>query len=105
MAKTSTSNKHNTSWFNDDCRKAIRLRKSAFRKFNKQPTTTNLNDFKILRAKTRKHIKEAKKKSWQNYVNQLGSSTKTNINLEDDYENLRKTPTNHSQTPHKKQRA
>ena len=23
IAKTSTSNKHNTPWFNDDCRKAI----------------------------------------------------------------------------------
>ena len=50
----------------------------ALRKFNKQPTTTKFNDFKLLRAKTRKLIKEAKKKNWQNYVNQLGSSTKTN---------------------------
>ena len=44
-AKTSTSNKHNTSWFNDESRKAIRLRKAALRKFNKQPITTNLNNF------------------------------------------------------------
>ena len=77
--KTSTSNKHKAPWFNDDYRKAICLRKAALHKFNKQPTTTNLNDFKLLRAKTRKLIKEAKMKSWQNYVNQLGSSTKTNI--------------------------
>ena len=69
IAKLSTSNKHKTPWFNDDCRKAIRLRKAALRKFNKQPTSTNLNDFNLLRAKTRKLIKEAKKKSWQNYVN------------------------------------
>ena len=42
MRKTSTSNKHKTPWFNDDCRKAIRLRNAALRKFNKQPTITNL---------------------------------------------------------------
>ena len=78
IAKTSISNKHNTSSFNDDCRKAINLCKSALRKFNKQPTTTNLNNFKLLGARSRKLIKEAKKKIWQNYVNQLGSPTKTN---------------------------
>ena len=78
IAKISTSNKHNTPWFNDDCRKAICLRKAALYKFNKQPTPTNLNSFKLLRAKIQKLIKEAKKKSWQNYVNQVGSSTKTN---------------------------
>ena len=38
----------------------------------------NLNAFKLLRAKTRKIIKEVKKKSWQTYVSQLGSSTRTN---------------------------
>ena len=78
IRKTSTSNKHKTPSFNDYCRKAIRQSKAALRKFYKQPTITNLNDFKLLRAKTRKLIKEAKKKSWQNYVNLLGSSTKTN---------------------------
>ena len=81
ITKTSTSNKHKTPWFNDDCRKAIHLFKAALCKFNKQPTTTNLNDFKLLRAKTCKLIKETKKKSWQNYVNQLGSSTKANTIL------------------------
>ena len=75
---TSASNKHNTPWFDNDCRIAIRLCKAALWKFNKEPTTINLNAFKLLRAKTSKIIKEAKKKSWWNYVNQLGSSTRTN---------------------------
>ena len=94
IAKTSTLNKNNALWFNDDCRKAICLYKAALCKFNNQPTTTNLNDFKLLRAKTWKLIKEAKKKSWQNcqptellYQNQP--------NLKDDKENLQKTLTNH----------
>ena len=33
IAKSSNSNKHNTPWFNDDCWKAIRLRKAALHKF------------------------------------------------------------------------
>ena len=77
-AKTSTSNKYSTPWLNDDCRTAIRLCKAAFQKFNKDTITYNLNAFKILRVKTRKIIKEVKKKSWQNYVNQLSFSTRTN---------------------------
>ena len=44
----------------------IRLHKVALWKFNKYPITINLNAFKFLRAKTRKIINEAKKKSWQN---------------------------------------
>ena len=44
----------------------------------KEPLTSNLNSFKLLRAKARKTIKQAKKISWQNYINKLISSTKTN---------------------------
>ena len=43
------------SWFNDDCKTAIRSRKAALRKFNLQPSAENLNNFKIHRAKTRSH--------------------------------------------------
>ena len=51
IAKTSASNKHSTPWFNDDCRTAISVCKAALWKFNKEPTTNNLNAFKLLRAK------------------------------------------------------
>ena len=79
IAKTSASNKLSTPWFKDDSRIAIRLRWAALRKFNKEPTTNNLDAFKFFQGENKKKtIKEAKKKSWQNYVNQLGSSTRTN---------------------------
>ena len=72
-----TSNKkHNKSWFNDDCKTAIRSRKAALRKFNLQPSAENLNNFKIHRAKTRV-IKTSKKTSWQNCFNKLKSSSKS----------------------------
>ena len=66
IPKTSSNKKHNTSWFNDDCKTAIRSRKPALRKFNLQPSAENLNNFKIHRAKTRRVIKISKKTSWRN---------------------------------------
>ena len=39
----------------------IQQRNVAFRKFNKEPSTSNLNTFKLLRAKARKIIKQTKK--------------------------------------------
>ena len=77
IPKTSSNKKHNKSWFNDDCKTAIRSRKAALRKFNLQPSAENLNNFKIHRAKTRRVIKISKKTSWRNYVNKLKSSSKS----------------------------
>ena len=78
IPKTSPSNRHNTPWFNHECKIAIRLRNATLCKFKNKPLTGNLNSFKLLKAKARKTIKLAKKISWQNYVNKLNSSTKTN---------------------------
>ena len=77
IPKTSSNKKHYKSWFNDDCKTAIRSRKAALRKFNLQPSAENLNNFKIHRAKTRRVIKTSKKTSWRNYVNKLKSSSKS----------------------------
>ena len=77
IPKTSSNKKHNKSWFNDDCKTAIRSRKAALRKFNLQPSAENLNNFKIHRAKTRRVIKISKKTSWRNYINKLKSSSKS----------------------------
>ena len=78
IPKTSPTNRRNTPWFNDECRGVIQQRNAALRKFNKEPSTINLNTFKQIQAKARKTIKQTKKISWQNYVNKLNSSTKTN---------------------------
>ena len=77
IPRTSSNKKYNKSWFNDDCKTAIRSRKAALRKFNLQPSAENLNNFKIHRAKTRRVIKSSKKTSWRNYVNNLKSSSKS----------------------------
>ena len=78
IPKTSPTNKRNTPWFNDECRVVIQQRNAALRKLNKEPSTSILITFKLLRAKARKIIKQTKKISYQNYVNKLNSSTQTN---------------------------
>ena len=77
IPRASSNKKHNKSWFNDDCKTAIRSHKAALRKFNIQPSAENLNNFKIHRAKSRRVIKTSKKTSWSNYVNKLKSSSKS----------------------------
>ena len=71
MDKTSiphnpTTYKRERPRFSKECKQAIHLRRAALRKFNTEPTTSNLISFKFHRANARKIIKEAKKKSWQN---------------------------------------
>ena len=69
-----TTHKRDSPWFSKKCKQAIRLRRAALRKFNTEPTTPNLISFKFRRANAHKIIKEAKKKSWQNYVSKLNTS-------------------------------
>ena len=69
-----TTHKRDRPWFSKECKYAIRLRQAALRKFNTEPTTSNLISFKFRRANARKSIREAKKKSWQNYVSKLNTS-------------------------------
>ena len=63
-----TIHKRDRPWFSKECKQAIRLRRVALQKFNTEPTTSNLISFKFHQANARKIIREAKKKSWQNYV-------------------------------------
>ena len=70
-----TIHKRDRPWFSKECKQAIRLRRAALRKFNTEPTTSNLISFKFHRANARKIIREAKKKSWQNYVSKLNTSS------------------------------
>ena len=73
IPKTSTNSKRNRPWFNDECKNSIRERRAAIRKFEIRPTSENLQYVKIFRAKARRTIRHAKKKSWQSYVSRLNS--------------------------------
>ena len=76
VPKTSTSPKCITNpWYDDDCKKAIKERKKALRKFNRYPTAENLNTFKILRARARKILKEKQRTCWRHYVSSINAHT------------------------------
>ena len=51
----------------------------AFNKAKRKPTTENLVEFKKIRAKFRRIIKESKKQSWQTYISIITNKTPTNI--------------------------
>ena len=65
IPKSSTRSKRRNPWFNDECKTAINKRKSALRKFNKNPSRENHMHSKLTRAKARRTIKDAKRTSWR----------------------------------------
>ena len=74
IPKTSANPKRpNKPWFDNDCKQGIKQRKSALNKFDLRPTSDNLNNFLVFRAKARRTIKLSKRKSWQTYVSKLNS--------------------------------
>ena len=75
IPKTSINPKKSNPWYNDDCKEAIRQRKHALSKFCKYPTKENLKDVKVNRAKARRTIKAAKRKTWKSYVSKLNYKT------------------------------
>ena len=77
IPKTSTNPKKINPWYNDDCKEAIKQRKDTLSKFCKFPTHENLNTYRNSRAKARRTIKSAKRKSWRTYVSNLNYKTTT----------------------------
>ena len=61
------SKKKKKPWFNDDCKTSIQKRKQALQQ--------NLENFHVFRAKSRRTIRESKRKSWKQYVSRLNSRT------------------------------
>ena len=67
--------KRNRPWFDDESKKAVRKRNASLRKFEIRPTNENLQNYKIMRAKARRTIRQSKRKSWQTYVSKINSNT------------------------------
>ena len=77
--KTSTNPKHpGKPWFNDECKDAIKNRKKAERRFGKHPTSDNLRNFRIFRAKARRTLKQNRRNCWRNCVSKLNCHTPMN---------------------------
>jgi len=67
--------RHNTVWFNDTCKEAIKKRKKALKKAKSLPSSDNIQQYKIIRGHTRKTIKSTGRQSWQNFVSSINSRT------------------------------
>ena len=76
IPKTSTSPaKPHLPWDDQECKDARKDRKKAERKFNRQPTTQNLENVRIARAKARRITNHKRRDSWKNYVSKLTTRT------------------------------
>ena len=62
-------------WFDSEVKEAIKARKKSLRKFNSQPTEANLTEFKMLRARARRLVRQKKRHSWRSYISKLNSRT------------------------------
>ena len=69
--------KHNTIWCNEDCKAALKTRNiKALKRVQKHPSTQqNIENYRVIRAKTRRVIKMSKRHSWQTYVSKVNSRT------------------------------
>ena len=57
------------------CKEAIKKRKDNLKRFKQYSTKTNLNACKILRAKARRVIKQAKRSSWKDFISKINART------------------------------
>lgn len=62
-------------WFDLEVKVAIRDRRKALRKYHNRPIPENFDNFKILRARTRRLIRQKKRNTWKIFVSQLNSRT------------------------------
>ena len=64
-------------WWNNDCAIALKNRKSALKLLKQNGTSENLLNYRRLRAKAQWTLKQAKRKSWQDFLSKLQSNTPT----------------------------
>ena len=62
-------------WWNPDCTVAIRARKRALTLLQCHPTMDNLINYKRLRSRARRVMRDSKKSSWRAYISSLTHHT------------------------------
>ena len=91
------SGKRPKPWYNQEVREACQKTKAAHRRFFNNPTYQNYQHKKIMRAKSRRVIKNAKRKSWRKYVGNLNRQTK----IKKVWDMVRKISGKYNQQPYK----
>jgi len=62
-------------WFSKEVKEKIAGRRRAFRKAQIHPTASNIQQYNIDRAQTRKVIRQSKRASWAQYISKLNNRT------------------------------
>jgi len=62
-------------WFNADCKRAIAIRRRAYRRVHSNPSSSNITNYRLAKAQARNVTRENKRKSWAEYVTKLNSRT------------------------------
>ena len=65
-------------WWSEECNSVVRARNRAYKRLRKHLIESYAIEYKRLRAKARRVIKEAKKQSWRNFCGKLGPDTPIN---------------------------
>ena len=66
-----------TAWWNEETRQATKLKKQLYKKWLKDPTPQNKEQYQSARDACKQVIKQAKEKAWSEYSNQLEGMRKT----------------------------
>ena len=75
--KSGGQQKKMTSWWNEETRKATTLKKHLYKKWLKDPTPQNKEQYQSARDACKQVFKQAKEKAWSEYGNQLEDMRKT----------------------------
>ena len=65
----------NTVWFNSECKAAKRACRKALKRAKKSPSADNVENYRIIRAKSRRTLRASRRYSWQKYVSSINSRT------------------------------
>ena len=75
--KSGGQQKKATAWWNEETRQATKLKKQVYKKWLKDPTPQNKEQYQSARDACKHVIKQAKEKAWSEYGNQVEDMRKT----------------------------
>ena len=78
IPKTSTKTKHPKPWFTPEVRESVQKGKALQRRCRRIPSAENKQLLRVWRAKTRRVVRQNKRKSWRKYVSNLTTRVKAN---------------------------
>ena len=66
-------------WWNENCARAVKARKKALSRLNRNPTIENVIEYKRARAKARRIMRNSQSTSWRSYISSLSGHTPSSV--------------------------